>query len=74
MIWPFLTSTANSTSFDSNFGNCRITLQAHAFEDKEGKERYNIQLTFPVEIQSEKLIENLEATNSNAELLLAGLK
>lgn len=42
-----------------DFGNCRVTLQALAFEDKEGIERYNIQLTFPVEIQAEKLIAQL---------------
>jgi len=42
-----------------DFGNCRITLQPHAFEDKDGVERYNIQLTFPVEVQAEKLIEQL---------------
>ena len=38
---------------------CRITLQAHAFEDKDGVERFDIQLTFPVEIQAEKLIAQL---------------
>jgi hypothetical protein len=42
-----------------DFGNCRITLQALSFEDKEGVERYNIQLTFPVEIQAEKLIAQI---------------
>jgi len=42
-----------------DFGNSRITLQAHAFEDKDGVERYDIQLSFPVEIQAEKLIAQL---------------
>ncbi len=43
----------------AGFGNCRITLQAHVIEDKKGDERHNIQLTFPVEIQAEKLIAQL---------------
>jgi hypothetical protein len=42
-----------------DFGNCRITLQALASEDKDRAEQYNIQLTFPVEIQAEKLIAQI---------------
>ncbi len=42
-----------------DFGNCRITLQPRAREDKDGIERYGAQLTFPVEIQPEKLIAQI---------------
>jgi hypothetical protein len=42
-----------------DFGNCRITLQALAFENEDKVEKYNIQLTFPVEIDAEKLITQI---------------
>lgn len=43
-----------------DFGNCRITLQPRPFEDKDGKERYSVQLTFPVEVQAKAVIAQLE--------------
>lgn len=42
-----------------DFGNCRITLQPRPFEDKDGKVRYSVQLTFPVEVQAEALIAQI---------------
>lgn len=42
-----------------DFGKCRVTLQPHLFKDVEGVERYDIQLTFPVEIETKKMIEKL---------------
>ncbi len=58
-LQPMVKALGLSAPPAQDFGNCRITLQPRAFVDKDGVERYNVQLTFPVEIQTEKLITQL---------------
>jgi len=45
-----------------DFANCRVTLQPRKLKpqnDSEGEDHYNIQLTFPVEVNLEKLIAGI---------------
>jgi hypothetical protein len=61
-LQPMIKALGLPESDEQDFANCRVMLQPEKLtsrSDQQSKERYNIQLTFPVEVNTEKLIDGL---------------
>jgi hypothetical protein len=64
-LQPMIKALGFPENDSQNFANCRVTLQPKKLElrnDSDGEDHYNIQLTFPVEVNLDRLIAGIGKT------------
>ncbi|MCI0541270.1 MAG: type V CRISPR-associated protein Cas12b [Verrucomicrobiales bacterium] len=59
-LQPMMKALGLPETDQQNFANCRVTLQPEKLKPrKDREERHNVQLTFPVEVNPEKLVAGI---------------